>query len=325
MTATTNAPLREERRPTRRIRISSMESLGFSDAERIWSDSPIATPAPTRPRGRHLAPSPDPDPIASWQPEEFGSQLSRGNLRWSLLIGAFLTLAIAGGIGLWLYQRPAAEAAASVNDLTNRAQQLSAVLADLETFNTALTDNPTSSDPAELFVVDGAARNLFEAAGHLASTESDLRADAAAAAGSTLDGIRLAGDAHAYRLAVRPVLSAPELQADPSLIELDEAARMFGEWQLRFDNVRSALPDGVLTDVTNQLDVLSGDLNTILGTYVDALRQDDQQSVSVVLVGLGERMIEIDQALTASLGQVQERVAARIAEAVAALEAIEQR
>lgn len=320
MTATTKPPLRESPPPVRRLRFSSMETLGFSDATSIWSDTPMATPAPPQPRGRHLAPPPEPDPLAEWQPQEFGSQLNRGNLRWGLLIGIFLLAAGATAFGLWLYQRPNAQTLASAQLLVTHAEQLSEALPDLESFNATLLAGGPEPAATDLFAVDGAARDLFDAAGDVPASPS--RSAAAAAAGSALDGVRLAGDAHSYRMAVLPTLVPPALQTVPALIELDEAARNFGEWQLRFDNVRSALPSGTLPHVTEQLDVLSGDLTTILGDYVDALREDDEAATEQVLAVLGERLGEVATTLSVAVEEIQVRVSTRITEARAALDSL---
>ena len=70
------------------LRFSSLESLGFSDAAFTWSENlPEVTETS---RGRHEA------TVADLKPLEFGSHLSRGNTRWSLV---FLAVLIIGGLG----------------------------------------------------------------------------------------------------------------------------------------------------------------------------------------------------------------------------------
>jgi hypothetical protein len=147
-----------------------------------------------------------------------------------------------------------------------------------------------------------------------------LRRAASEAAGSALDGVRLATEAHAYRAAALPSLAAPEFETDPSLIELDEAARDFGDWQLAFDVVRTALSERVMSDATQQLDILSGDLNAFLTRYVDALREDDRAGAGEVVSDLETRLEEIGEVLERSVEEVQTRVSIRIDETKGALD-----
>ncbi|HEX6221733.1 MAG TPA: hypothetical protein VF115_11615, partial [Acidimicrobiia bacterium] len=99
-----------------------------------------------------------------------------------------------------------------------------------------------------------------------------------------------------------------------NLVELDEAARGFGDWQLRFDEVRTALPDQTMTAITEQLDILSGDLPRILSRYMDALREDDETLASSVLADLATRLSDIEDLMVESLAQIQTRVADRMAD-----------
>lgn len=292
-----------------------MESLGFSNPSSVWTDTPQTEASDT-------LPPTEADPLADWRPGEFGVQLSGGNFRWGLFAVFAVFLAAAGAVGFWAYQRPIAQAEASVVAVTQSAEQLSASLVGLEQFNAALPDADGDDDTTLLFEADAAARELFQTSGQLPSGESATRSLAAAASSATLDGVRLAGDSHSYRLAVTPILATPDLEVDPNLIELDEAARAFGEWQLRFDEVRTALPDGVLPDVTEQLDVLSGDLTMTLRDYVDALREDDASAAEGVVVALSTRLDTIGDALAAAMEDTQNRVDERITEASTALSSL---
>jgi len=323
MTATTKPPIRESRPRQRQIRFSSMETLGFSNPTATWSDRPVPTPVPipmtpVERRGRHEAPEPEPETVADWKPEDIGARLTGRNTRWSIVVVSFLVVCGIGGLAYWLYQRPVAQAEASLASLSIEAERLRDALPALETFNASLTGNEPA-DSTELFGVDAAARALFDASGNLPGSSPELRSSAAAASTSALDGIRLAGDANSYRLAVTPILMAPELETDPNLVELDEAARGFGDWQLRFDEVRTALPDRTLTTTTEQLDILSGDLPGILTNYMDALREDDQVLADAVLAELAVRLGAIHEEMKASLEEIQTRVAERVAETVGSL------
>ncbi len=323
MTATTKPP--DNRTSTRRqLRFSSLETLGFSDATTTWSESPLKTvetadePQVQR-RGRHEA---EPDPLSDWHPEEIGRRLIGGNVRWSLV--AVLVLVVAGAVALayWLYQHPSAIEQASLATVTEHALALDASLSVLEEFNAALLEDTESTGTADLFALQGEARTLFNSSGALDGSATDLRAAALRAASSTLDGIRLADTAHSYRAAVLPILVAPRLETDPALIALDEAARQFGTWQLSFDQVRTALPDEVLPNVTQQLDILAGDLTSIMGRYVDALREDDANAANGALLEMSSRLAQIHSVLNNAIADIQERVSERVDESRESLDRI---
>ena len=291
-----------------------METLGFSNPSATWTERPNPAPIATAERrGRHEAPEPKPDTVADWEPEDIGSRLTGGNTRWSIVVVSVLVVVGIGGLAYWLYQRPVAQAEASLATLSTEAGRLSEALPTLEAFSASLTAS-ASANSTELFEVDEAARALFNASGDMAGSSSQLRSAAAAAATSALDGARLAGDAGSYRLAVTPILVAPDLETDPNLIELDDAARSFGGWQLRFDEVRTALPNQTMTATTEQLDILSGDLPAFLTRYMGALRQDDQNLADEVVSELSSRLGVIEEQMTTSLGEIQTRVTDRIAE-----------
>lgn len=323
MTATINPPDKGTKPRRRPLRFSSLEVLGFSDAESVWSEPPANTLSvpdhDTLFRGRHEA---GPDPLAGWSPEDVGSRLSGSNIRWGLVVVATLAIAAAAAFGYWLWQRPVAEAQASQQAVTGQAASLQADLAALDQINRALTDDQIDAGPGALDRIETEARALFEASGALPSTGSDVRTAASQAASATLDGVRLLRGASAYRAAVTPALAAPALETDPELIALDEAARAFGGWQHDFDDIRTALPAGVLSEVTQDLDILSGELATIMGRYVDALREDDQPGAQSVLLDLTNRLSQVGRSLDESLENVQERVGNRITEAGNALERI---
>lgn len=323
MTATINPPDRGPETRRRPPRFSSLEILGFTDAESTWYDSPIDAPAvpdhDTLFRGRHEA---GPDPLAGWRPEEVGNRLSGSNVRWGLVVLAMLAVAAAAAFGYWLWQRPAAEAQASQEAVAAQAGSLEAVLASLGEVSGALIAEQSAVDSSALDSVESEARALFDASGALPAAGNDVRSAASQAASATLDGIRLVRGAAAYRAAVTPVLTVPSLETDPELIALDEAARSFGVWQHDFDEVRTALPEGVLSEVTQDLDILSGDLAAVMGRYVDALRQDDQAAAQAVLLDLSNRLSQAGRSLDQSLETIQERVGNRLTEAENALERI---
>lgn len=240
-------------------------------------------------------------------------------MRWGLLTLIVVVVLGVAGIGYWLYQRPASLQEASAAELHMSAEALETALPTLEEFNTDLLTADPATGTASLFDVESQARALFEASGGLATSQSELRRAASDAAGSALDGVRLATETHSYRVAVLPILDHPDLVTDRSLIELDEAARSFGAWQLSFDNVRAALPESILSDVTRRLDMLSANLSSFLTSYVDALREEDSAAARAVVSDLSTRLDEIRESLDESVEGIQTRVSLRIEEARHAL------
>ena len=302
------------------MRFSSLESLGFSDAASVWSDSPIHEPE--APKGRHLAPPRDPETMADWRPEDYTKELNGSDVRWSVVVIATVVVFGLAGLGYWLYQRPAAQEESSIVAVRAQAETLQSAIPALERFNGDMLVAEATTGTSALFEVETIARTLFSASASLAQRETDLRSASTEAADAAIDGIRLAGDAYSYRSAVIPLLAAPDLETDPSLIPLDEAARSFGVWQLGFDEVRTALPDAVLPEVTSRLDILSGDLTSIMSRYMDALRDDNASAVRDVLSDLEYRLAEVGAALDTSLEDVQRRVAVRIDETRIALDSL---
>ena len=316
MTATIKRPGRRTADRGRRIRFSSLEALGFTDVSSSWSDSP--TVDSETPRGRHLRTQPRPEEVADWQPHDFGRRLEGSNIRWGMITAIILLLGGVAGLGYWLSQRPATVERAAETQLTAQAETLEAALPLLTDLNQGLLSVEPAFETTSLDSVEMAARNLFDTSGLL--TKAELRSAASQAASSALDGVRLIRETHAYSSAVLPTLEMPPLETDRDLTGLDEAARSFGAWQLAMDDMRTALPDGVLPGVTQQLDILSGDLTSYLGRYVDALRQNDVAAVNSVLGSLGVRLDAIADALADSVGDIQARVQARIDETGAALD-----
>jgi len=316
MTATIKPP-EKDRSERRGLRFSAMEVLGFAYSESTWSDSAPASIAPeTVRRGRHEA------TVADLRPEDPGDRLTGGNVRWGLVATILVLVAGAAAAGVWLYQRPAAQEAASVATLTSEASQLESALPTLDEFSSDLIAAEPAANAAALSGIEATARSLFAASADLGSSQTEMRTAASQASGSTLDAIRLATEARSYRSAVVPILTPPELESDPELIGLDEAARQFGDFQLGFDNVRTALPESILSNVTQQLDVLSGELSTFLSRYVDALREDDQAAVEVVIADLSGRLETVEELLDSELREIQARVETRMDEARRALDRI---
>lgn len=318
MTATIKPPDDSSATPHRRVRFSSLEALGFTDVASSWSDTPLPQ-TPNQP-GRHLAPAPEPETVADWQPRDIGARLEGSNVRWSVVAAVLLLMVGVAGLGYWMYQRPAAIERAAAAEALIQAQTLRSELPMLSDFNNELLVVDSAASPERLDLLEEAARALFDTSGRL--NQIDLRSRASRAAGSSLDGIRLARQTHAYRSAVTPLLDAPQLETDRDLIELDEAARLFGNWQREFDKMRTALPEDVLPRVTEQLDVLSAELSSFLRRYVDALRADDVSAAHNVLTALGSRLDVTEGVLVDSIEDIQARIDIRLDETRTALDRI---
>ncbi len=308
MTATVKPPEGASRRHT--LRFSSLESLGFSDAAHTWSDAPATLDSPSR--GRHEA------TLADLEPVEFGRDLDRSNVRWGLATLVALVLGGLGVFGYWLYQRPVVMEQAAVSDVVTAAENLEAAIPSLLAANTELSDVGTLPDGPTLAAAESEARALFELSGTV--NDFETRVAASDAAGAALDALRLIRETGSYQAAVAPTLAAPPLETDPEVIALDQAARSFGEWQLSFTSMRSALPEDVLPRVTQELAVITSDLNRVLSGYVDALREDDQEAAALMLSNLDTRLAEVGETMEASIVDIQSRVELQIAEATAALQ-----
>ncbi len=310
MTATVKPPEGASRRHT--LRFSSLESLGFSDAAHTWSDTPVVRDTPSR--GRHET------TLADLEPVEFGHDLDRSNVRWGLITLVALVIGSLGVFGYWLYQRPAVVEQAAVTEVVSAAHDLEAAIPTLLAANTELSDDGTLPDGPALAAAESEARALFELSGTV--NDFETRVAASDAAGAALDALRLIRETSSYQAALVPSLAAPPLETDPEAIELDQAARSFGEWQLSFTSMRSALPDNVLPRVTQELEVIAADLNRILSDYVDALREDDQEAATLTLSNLDTRLTAVGETMSQSIVDIQNRVELQIATATAALERI---
>ncbi len=298
-----------------------MEALGFMDNPGIagtWTTTAVP-PATARPTSQ-IAPTID--PFADWQPTEVGSRLLRGRIRWGLLSASLLIAAGFVAVGFWIYQRPAALVSEALTEVQTSASALSPELMAAQELNKRLVDQEQmpSTVMAALLTLDSKARDLFEASAALPSSEATFRTQSADSASEALDASRLLGTSYAYRAAVIPILAAPEFETDASLVTLDDAARRFGEWQSKFDSVRSALPTGTLSPVTTELAIISGDLDSLQTRYLNALRKGDRWGAITVADDLSERLTVAEGMLYSGLSEVQVKVQSRIDKALTTIE-----
>ena len=318
------ATIRKSPAPTfrrRPFRLVSMEALGFIDKPGVATTWTATQPAPVPPSASS-PPSHTPDPFAEWTPTEIGSHLHIRKIRWGFLTGILVIAVGLSGVGFWIYQQPAERTAAAQSEVQADAQALRPELIALQQLNNTLLD----ADPGASTLIsglpglDGAARALFEASAALPGSQGAARTHAANAASDALAASRLLGDAAAYRTAVIPILAVPEFETDSALIALDEAALGFGEWQSRFDSVRSALPSVTLSTVTAELDVISGELDDLHGRYLDALRADDRLGAISAVNELAGRLRHAEVLLYAGLAEVQAKIGQRAADAINAID-----
>ena len=326
MTSTTRTTKRFRRRGL--LRLSYMESLGFLDSpstvstKSAPSTSTPVTPTPLQPVSavQEVVQTPSPtvedDPFANWVPAEVGDRLHSGNLRWGFLIGVLMVAAGLVGTGFWIYQQPAAAAAGAREELVAVVDSLEPHLNALGNLNASLTLPTIEPGTSTLSAVKSAARDVFDTSATLPSAlnvEGSISADIA---GDALDAARLVGDAIAFKGAVIPILAAPTFETNPDLIAIDGAAREFGAWQAQFDSVRTALSPGMMSTLSSELALISGELESIQNRYLDALRTEDQFGTRSAINDLNNRLTDAENILNNSLVEVQERADQRIADAL---------
>lgn len=302
-----NGPRHTERvrRKKRPARFSSMESLGFIETPTTistWSTPPL----PPRPP----APPPIPqqgDPLNGWHPSDVQTGLVTRRVRWGMVSTLVVVVAALAFAGVWLWHRPAAMADLAASDVSTAARALEPELEGLRELNETIAgaEIDPSAVTAQSFAVDARARALFNISGELAGPTRTLAADTATAA---LDASRLISDAVAYRSAVVQILLAPDLETDPDLVALDDAVRDFGQWQQRFNDIRSALPTGTMSAVSDELAAIAVNLDSIQGRYVDGVSNDDRLAASRALDDLTALLDGAESTLNNSLREIQTRV-----------------
>ncbi|MFQ5522827.1 MAG: hypothetical protein ACE5F5_04540 [Acidimicrobiia bacterium] len=296
-----------------------METLGFfevPEAVPTWSTS-VAAVSAQLPESEAPQRSTRDDFLTSWEPAEPRALGKR--VRWGLALTLTLLVASLSSLALWLYRQPEAEAAQALTRVQDAASRLDQELMALDDMNASLLapDQDLTQATAVLLTVDELARSLFESSVELSPAQAELKVRAADAASQALEAARQLDDLLAYHAAMASVLVAPSMETDPELITLEEAARLFGEWRAGFDRIRTNLPDGVLPEVTAELNLISAELETIQRQYLDALRSgtmatEPQQTLSL-------RLVEASQILGESLGVSRAAIAERIERARSAL------
>lgn len=310
-----------------------MDSLGFTDRRDTWSDSiyldvealelqllssdstaPATVPVPQK-RGRHEAIPEAPDPFDDWAPQPMVRRLERGNTRWTTILSVLLLLTSVATSVYWFgYEQPRVESLRAVQATASAAQELNAQLS-------AVPPSTASQGWEEVRAgaIEVAARELFETAGALPDKEAEMRRASISASNDALALVSLLNEVNGYRSATNVVLVPPALQTDPELIELDEAARSFGDWQARFESGLSVLRSNEFADVDRRLETLASRLPVALQDYVDALREDDMAGAQAVVDAISGELDGIGLEIETSLETIRARTADLAAEARTAL------
>lgn len=262
-----------------------MELFGFienpSKVDSWTTGQPMPAVAPPQ-----VGPPTLDDPFSDWTPSEVGKKLVKSNVRWGFMAGVLMIALGLVGIGYWLYQQPTVATQAARDELVATAEALKPAIDAILAMDLVATD----STMVELALINSNARSLFEVAGTLPNALSDERSIAVDIAGQSLEGTRTLNDAYAYRSAVVPILEIPDFETDPNLIALDDAAATFGTWQTRFQGVASALPSGIMSRLGDEISTISGELDTMQTSYLDALRTDDEETVALLVRNLSMRL-----------------------------------
>ena len=320
MTATSST------RSRKRLRLTAMESLGFSEApfdsslrRPVLPRTTLVTTRPSPNTGRHVedlwgsielhAPA-----LVDWKPSSISRRLHKRNFRWTAVFGTLVVLVGASAFAYSAYQRPLEEATAArtavvadANDLSNALEGVAEVVSLLAAPHITNINYSTT-----LHASDNAARDLFASSADLSEGRSLDRATAVDAAGIALDVSRMTGNAMAYRLALEPALTLPVFETDPGLIDLVAATEEFGAWWARLDEIVTALPQGVAPDVTDSSTALLAVLESWQAGYVDAIRVEDAPAAAAVLADLQAELDEIRVDLLVSSKALSAEVSARL-------------
>lgn len=312
-----------------------METLGFFDTpSTTTSGSHASIAAPTPVVTKTLEASQDmvedlwasteldSQALRDWKPEPTSRGLHTRNVRWTVIVMGAMLVTIVSAAAIRVSQSPEAAAGIALSSVNESAADLSQALNGLASYPDELTTGAVdrdSSPSALTFPVNEAARSLFSAAGNLPGSEGETRALASDAATLALDASGSLTDVTAFYMALDPILTAPPLETDSSFTDLTAAAQDFGSWRARVETVVSALPVGVASDVTTQLNVFIGSMDRLQGDYLDALRAEERfealglvESIAVDLDSIRIAMkIAVDEsaaAISDQIGRAQEKL-----------------
>lgn len=282
-------------RKPKAVRYTMMESLGFTETPIVKYSAPRLA-APGTPRAaRHLAPSPSTrhgtveeiwntteldaaDSMADWSPIDVEKRLNK-KVRLPLVAIWVFIIGVIGAGGVWLWQNSDRASETAIAEVQQAGSALGETLDPLATATASI--DPANGPMPETVLpaiadTDTTSRALFSAAAELSGTQAGSRSVATDAATLALDTTRTLSNLSAYIGAVTPILTAPTLITEPELIDLQTAVAEFGSWRSTFGMVLSNLPEGVMPELTAELNAIRNDLEGMQGAYVDGLREDDR-------------------------------------------------
>lgn len=287
-----------------------MEVLGFIETPATTYDSRLTWVETTAevPAVKIEDPA---DPLSGWRPEEFGSRLLGRGIRWGMVAAVTVLLLATAVAAMWVYRRPAVEAARAREAVAASASALLPDLGRLVTVNSTLdaAEMNASEVNSVILAVDGGVRSLFDAAGGLTPDDAGMRTRLIVASGDISDAVRRFSDAYAFRSAVIPALAAPTLLTDPDMVSLEDAASAFAEWQARYEALRNALPENVFREVADAMSVLSANLTGYQRLYLDALVAGDGDTASAAIARIEADLDDVEALLFTNLTTTAEEVA----------------
>lgn len=317
-------------RKPRAVRYSMMESLGFTETPIVTYSSPkLPTPGPPR-TARNVATSPstrhgsveeiwnttelEADSMVDWSPIAVEKRLNK-RVRFPLVAIWVFIIGVIGVGGVWLWQNADRNSETAFVEVQDAGSALGETLEPLAAA-AALIDPANGPVPETVLPAiadtDRTSRALFSAAAELSGTQAGSRSVATDAATLALDATRTLSNLSAYVGAVTPILTAPTLITEPELIDLQTAVAEFGSWRSTFGMVLANLPEGVMPELTAELNAIRDDLEEMQGAYVDGLREDDGVAALAAVRAVEGRLatawgillVEVEAAKTSINGQI---------------------
>ncbi|MCI0679493.1 MAG: hypothetical protein L0Z63_10705 [Actinobacteria bacterium] len=287
-------------------RLSTMEMFGFIDTPTV-----VASEHRTTPPMSLVA-----DPFDDWTPGDLA--LAGRRFRWSRLFVVLVAGVALGVSTFWAWQRPMALAEEARRLVVPAVETLVADLVALPDL-TAATIDPTTVNTMMLSIDDDL-RAVLETTPVVADPEvrtllSTLVADAARAQ-------RRFVDVYTYRTSALVTLTAPGLETDPAMVDLEEAAAVFADWQTGLVEMRRSLPGDVLPEVDDVIDELIVSVKGAAGRYLDAIADDDPVAATRVIDVLEDDLDRTGRMLTAGLSGAQEEIETAVREAATTLDLI---
>jgi hypothetical protein len=254
------------------------------------------------------------DSMVDWSPIDVEKRLNK-RVRFPLVAIWVFIIGVIGVGGVWLWQNADRNSETAFVEVQDAGSALGVTLEPLAAA-AALIDPANGPIPETVLPAiadtDRTSRALFSAAAELSGTQAGSRSVASDAATLALDATRTLSNLSAYIGAVAPILTAPTLITEPELIDLQTAVAEFGTWRNTFGLVLSNLPEGVMPELTAELNAIRDDLEEMQGAYVDGLREDDRVAALAAVRAVEGRLatawgillVEVEAAKESINGQI---------------------